>query len=116
MVTLDVKYVLACLVFVALLILLIFLCIVAAKLITTVKNLNTILEDASVVSSAAADTAEQVDGIVSRVGVTASRVKSFTDDSSVLGAVSNVARAVNAVVGRGEKEKKETAKQRRRSR
>ena len=114
MITISLKYVLVCLVLAALLALLIILCVVGVRLITTVKELNKVLEDASVVSDIAANTANQVDGIVTNVGATASRFRAGTEDDSVLGVVSNVARAVYSVAGRGKKSDDEVPKQRKR--
>ena len=100
------------------LLLLVVLCIVAVNLIKTVKELNKVLDDASVVSEVAANTANQVDGIVADVSATAGQLRSGTSDVGVFGAVSNVAKAVSSVAGvsRGSKNKEEGHKQRRKER
>lgn len=115
MITISVKYTLICLVLLALLALLVILCIVAVNLITTVKELNKVLDDAGVVSEVAAGTANQVDGIVTNLGTTASHIRSSASDVGVVGAVSNVAKAVSSVAGRGSRRKEgQTPKRKRR--
>jgi cell division protein FtsB len=64
MITIDVKYTLICLVLIALFVLLIYLAVLAKNLITTVKNANKVIEDASVVSGIASDKATELDDIV----------------------------------------------------
>jgi hypothetical protein len=97
----------------ALLVLLIILCVVAVKLITTVEELNKVLDDTSVVSEVAANTATQVDGIVADVGSAANQLKVRATDGSVVGTVTSVARAVNSVAGYGKGNSRKGARQRR---
>lgn len=99
MITIDLKYTLICLVFVALIILLIFLCVLAKNLITTVKNMNKVIDDASVVSGIASDKAMQVDGIVGDLGSALNDLTAaMKGNQSLVGAMTNVAKAAASTV------------------
>ncbi len=99
MVTINVKYTLICLVLIALFVLLVILCILAKNLITTVKNLNKVVDDASVVSSVASDKATQVDGIIGDMtGAFSDLSKAMKGNESLVGALTNVGKAVASTV------------------
>ena len=68
MITIDLKYTLVCLVLIALFVLLIMLAVLVKNLVSTIKNLNKVVDDASTVSKVASDRASQVDGIVGDLG------------------------------------------------
>lgn len=97
MITLDVKTALICGVLIVLIVLLIILCVVAKNLVTTIKNLNKVLEDTTVVSKIASDKAVVVDGIVGDVGDV---VKDFAvavkGNQNFMSSMSNVIKAAGS--------------------
>ena len=98
MITIDLKYTLICLVLIALFVLLIILAKLALNLISTLKNVDKILEDASVVSGVASDKASQVDGIV---GDLSSAIGDITGamrgNQNLVGAITNMVKAISSV-------------------
>ena len=97
MITIDVKYTLICLVLLALFVLIIYLAVLTKNLITTVKNANKVVDDASVVSGIAADKATQLDDIVGDVsGAVSDLTNAMKGNQSLIGALTNVAKAIAA--------------------
>ena len=98
MITIDLKYTLICLVLIALFVLLIILAKLALNLISTLKNVDKILEDTSVVSGVASDKASQVDGIV---GDLSSAIGDITGamrgNQNLVGAITNI-KAISSAV------------------
>lgn len=99
MITIDLKYTLICLVLIALFVLLIILAKLALNLISTLKNVDKILEDTSVISGVASDKASQVDGIVgdfsSALGDVTGAMKG---NQNLIGAITNMAKAISSTV------------------
>lgn len=99
MITIDLKYTLICLVLIALFVLLIILSKLALNLISTLKNVDKILEDTSVVSGVASDKASQVDGIV---GDLSSAIGDITGamrgNQNLVGAITNMVKAISSAV------------------
>ena len=99
MITIDVKDLLICLVLIALVVLLVILCVVAKNLITTVKELNRVLEDATVVSNVAQERTVQFNGIVDDFGIAVGDVtKAMQGNESLVSALANMGRAVGSAV------------------
>jgi len=99
MITIDVKYTLICLVLIALFVLLIYLAVLAKNLITTVKNTNKVIEDASVVSGIASDKATELDDIVGDLtGAVNDVTKAMKGNQSLIGALTNMAKAIASTV------------------
>ena len=97
MVTIDLKYALLCLVFLALIVLIVVLVIVAVHLITTVKELNRVLEDTKVVTNVAQERVTQVDGIVDDLGIALGDVSdAMKGNQNLIGAVTNIAKAASS--------------------
>ena len=94
MITIDLKYTLVCLVLIALFVLLIMLAVLVKNLVSTIKNLNKVVDDASTVSKVASDRASQVDGIVGDLGEVTTAMKG---NRSLIGAVTNLAKAVSSM-------------------
>ncbi len=99
MITIDLKYTLICLVLFALFVLLIALVILVKNLISAVRNLNKVIDDASVVSQVASERVSQVDGIVGDLGEALNQVvEAMKGNRSLIGAVTNVAKAVSSTL------------------
>ncbi len=94
-VDIDIKTVLIYLLLVAAVVLVCYFIVVAKNLVTTIKNLNKILEDASVVSGVAAEKSlevnDMIDNIQSAVADVSSAVKG---DASTFGAVANITKTL----------------------
>ena len=95
MITIDLKYTLICLVLIALFVLLIILAKLALNLISTLKNVDKILEDTSVVSGVASDKASQVDGIVGAIGDITGAMRG---NQNLVGAITNMVKAISSAV------------------
>ena len=81
------------------------------NLIKTLKQANLILEDAKVVSSTAADKAQQLDGIVSGIGNSVGTVvNSIKGNQSVVSAASSVVNAASSFAGIIKKDKRKKTK------
>ena len=125
MITIDVKYTLICLVLLALFVLLIYLAVLAKNLITAVKSANKVVEDAAVVSGIASDKATQLDDIVGDLsGAVSDVTKAMKGNQSLIGALTNMAKAVASAVSymkkgssaKDDEPAEENGKQRRKSR
>ena len=90
---------LICLVLIALIVLLIILAVVAKNLITTVKELNRVLEDTTVVTNVLQERTTEVNGIVGDLGAAVDDVtKAMQGNQSLVGALTNVGKAVASTV------------------
>lgn len=99
MITIDVKDLLICLVLIALIVLLIILCVVAKNLITTVKELNRVLEDTEVVTNVVQERTTQLDGAVGDLGIAVADVtRAMEGNQSLIGALTNVGKATASVI------------------
>lgn len=99
MITIDVKSALVYLVFLALIIFIIYLIIMAKNLIKTIKETNKILKDAAVVSRITAERATQLDGMVDDVqGAVADLSQAVKGQQNVVGALSNIIKAVGSLI------------------
>ena len=99
MVTIDVKDLLICCALIALIVLLIILCIVAKNLITTVKELNRVLEDTTVITNIAQERTTQMNTVVDDLGIAVTDVtKAMEGNQSLIGALTNVGKAAASVV------------------
>ena len=74
-VTIDIKVLALAAIFIALLVLIIYMIKLMRKLIVTVEHTNKILEDVEVVSDIAADRSKDVDDIISNVSESVASVK-----------------------------------------
>ncbi len=93
MITIDVKTALIYLLLAAAVVLVCYLIVVVKNLVTTIKNVNRILEDASVVSGVAAEKSLELNDMLSNVQAAVADVSSAVKgDSSTFGAVANVAK------------------------
>ena len=112
MITIDVKTALLYLLLVAAIVLVGYLIVVVKNLVTTIKEVNKILADASVVSGVAAEKAVQLDEVVGEVQAAVADVsKAVKGEQSTIGAVSNFAKATSSLVsvfrsGNAKKQKK----------
>ena len=89
----DIKTALVYLLLVAAVVLVCFLIVAAKNLVTTIKNLNKILEDASVVSGVAAEKSLEVNDMIGNIQAAVADVSSAViGESSAFGAVANVAK------------------------
>ena len=89
----DIKTAMIYLLLAALLVLVCYFIVVAKNLVTTLKNVNKILEDASVVSGVAAEKSLEVNDMIGNVQAAIADVSSAVQgDSSAFGAVANVAK------------------------
>lgn len=99
MITIDVKDLLICLVLIALIVLLIILCVVAKNLITTVKELNRVLEDTTVITDVAQRRTTQMDEAVGDLGIAVADVtRAMEGNQSLIGALTNIGKATASVV------------------
>ncbi len=99
MITIDVKDMLVCLALVALIVLLILLCVVAKHLITTVKELNRVLDDTTVVTNVVQERTTQINGAVGDLGIAVGDVtKAMQGNQSLVSALTNVGKAVASAV------------------
>ncbi len=99
MITIDLKYTLICLVLIALFVLLIILAKLALNLISTLRSVDRILEDTSVVSGVVSDKASQVDEIVGDLSSTLGDVTdAMKGNRNLIGAITNMAKAVASAV------------------
>ncbi len=99
MVTIDLKYTLICIVLVALIALLVYLVLLVRSLLPTIKKVDKLLDDASVVTGVATGAVNQVDGIVNNLGGAINDVgNSVRGNPNFVGAVSNIAKAVTSTV------------------
>ena len=89
----DIKTALIYLLLVAAVVLVCFLIVAVKNLVTTIKNVNKILEDASVVSSVAAEKSLEINDMIGNIQAAVADVSSAVKgDSSTFGAVANVAK------------------------
>ena len=99
MITINVKSALIYLLFIALIILVIYLTLLAKNLIKTIKETNKILADTSVISGIAADKATQVDAIVDDVQSAVSDLsQAVKGQQNFVGALSNIVKAIGSLV------------------
>ena len=113
MITIDVKTALLYLLLVAAIVLVGYLIVVVKNLVTTLKEVNKILEDVSVVSGVAADKAVQLDSVVGDVqSAVADLSNAMRGEQSTIGAVSNFAKSVGslAAIFKSDKPKKNKRK------
>ena len=96
MITINVKSALIYLLFIALIILVIYLTLLAKNLIKTIKETNKILADTSVISGIAADKATQVDAIVDDVQSAVSDLSQAVKGQQNF--VSNIVKAIGSLV------------------
>lgn len=93
MITIDIKTALIYLLLVAAVVLVCYLIVVAKNLVTTIKNVNKILEDASVVSGVAAEKSLEVNDMIDNIQTAVADVSSAVKgDASTFGAVANIAK------------------------
>lgn len=98
MITIEVKTALLYLLLVAAIVLVVYLIVVVKNLVTTIKEVNKILADASVVSGVAAEKAVQLDEVVGDVqSAVADLSQAMRGEQSTFGAVSNFAKAVGSL-------------------
>ena len=99
MITINVKSALIYLLFIALIILVIYLTLLAKNLIKKIKETNKILADTSVISGIAADKATQVDAIVDDVQSAVSDLsQAVKGQQNFVGALSNIVKAIGSLV------------------
>lgn len=99
MITIEVKTALLYVLLVAAIVLVGYLALVVKNLVTTIKEVNKILGDVSVVSGVAADKAVQLDGLVGDVqAAVADLSQAVVGEQSTVGAVSNLAKSVSSLV------------------
>lgn len=93
-------------------VLLVYLIVLTANLIKTLKKTNGILEDAKVISETAADKVQKLDGIVDSLGESVGTVAdAIKGNQSVIAAATNVVNAVSSFANILKKtEKKESKK------
>lgn len=107
MITINVKSALICLLFIALIVLVGYMIVIANNLVKTIKETNKILADAAVISSIAADKTVQVSEIVDDVQSTVTDLaQAVKGEQKLVAAVSNIVKAVGnlaAIVGKEEK-------------
>ncbi|MFQ9893213.1 MAG: hypothetical protein ACLRWH_08635 [Emergencia sp.] len=97
-VTIDVREALIYLLFIASIILVCYLIVIARHLIKTVKQTNKILEDTAVISAIAAEKAVQVDGVITDVQSAVSDVtQAVKGQQNFIGAVTNFIKAVGSL-------------------
>lgn len=116
MITIDVKSALIYLLFIALIILVVYLTLLTKNLIKTIKETNKILADTSVISGIAADKATQVDAIVDDVQSAVSDLsQAVKGQQNFVGALSNIVKALGSLVAifKRDADDGETAKKRR---
>ena len=93
MIQIEIKTALIYLLLVAAVVLVCYLIVVVKNLVTTIKNVNKILEDASVVSGVAAEKSLEVNDMIGDLQAAIADVSSAVKgDSSTFGAVANVAK------------------------
>ena len=114
MITIDIKTALIYLLLVAAVVLVCYLVVIAKNLVTTIKNLNRILEDASVVSGVAAEKSLEVNDMIGNVQMAIADVSNAVKgDASTFGAVANVAKTAASLkhlfkTDKSKKKKKKT--------
>ena len=92
-------------------ILLIYLIVLLNNLIKTLKQVNLVLDDAKIVSSTAAEKAQQLDGIVSGIGSSVGTVvNSLKGNQNVVSAATSVVNAASSFAGIIKKDKKKNTK------
>lgn len=108
MITIDVKSALIYLLLIALIVLVVYLVIMAGHLVKTIKKTNQILDDASVISGAAAEKTVQISEIVDEVqSAVADLAQAVKGEQKLVAALSNIVKAVGnlaALVGKQEGE------------
>lgn len=109
MVTIDLKYVLICLVLLALLVFLVLGCVMVAKLFASVKNIDRITTDLSAISKITAERAEDLNQIVIDLqgavsGVTAG-MKKNRDKIKAVGGLASAAASMADFVKRFKRSK-----------
>ena len=93
MIQIEIKTALIYLLLAASIVLVCYFVVVAKNLVTTIKNVNKILEDASVVSGVAAEKSLEVNDMIANVQSAVADVTcAVRGDSSTFGAVANVAK------------------------
>jgi len=116
MITIDVKTTLICLVLVALLVLIIYLCVMVKNLIVTLKKANQVIDDASVVSGIASDKATEIDGMVGDIGdAVTGVVKAVKGNENLIGTLTNLAKGIGALVSVLKKDEKSDSESKGRS-
>ncbi|MDD6042189.1 MAG: hypothetical protein PUB87_00365 [Eubacteriaceae bacterium] len=105
MVNVDVKTVLVWLLYIALIVMVLFIIVLIKNLVTTVKKTNMILEDAKIVSEITAEKANQVDGIVSDVsGAVSDIARAVHNERGLISAISNIVRTTGFVASKVRKD------------
>ncbi len=100
MVTLSIKDLFLILVFIALIVMLIFLTVLLANAIKTLKELNLVLTDTKSMTDVAARRVDDLDGIISNVSDSVGGVSNALKGKENLAqSLSSVGKAVSSVVG-----------------
>jgi len=95
MITIDIKSALIYLLLVAGIILIGYLIVVAKNLVTTIKELNKILEDTSVITNVAAERSVEVNGMIDDIQSAVADVsQAVKGEVGVIGSFANVTKAV----------------------
>ncbi|MDD7512127.1 MAG: hypothetical protein PUK21_07150 [Peptostreptococcaceae bacterium] len=98
MLTIELKDLLVGAVLVALFVLVIYLIVLVANMIQTVKKANAMLDDSKVISGIAAERANQLNDVVSDVAESvAGFATSFNGNESVISSIKGLTRAVKSV-------------------
>ncbi len=99
-VTLTLKGTIMVVLAVALLVLIIYLIVLAAKAITSLKKLDEVLDDAKRVTAVCAERVEKVDGVLDGVEESVTTVvDTLKGNQSVIAAATHVADATSSIVG-----------------
>ena len=107
----DIKTALIYLLLVAAVVLVCYLIVVVKNLVTTIKNVNRILEDASVVSGVAAEKSLELNDMISNVQAAVADVSSAVKgDAGTFGAVANVAKTAASIKNLFKSDKKKKKK------
>ena len=110
-VTITLKGALLTIIAVLAIVLLIYLILLLRKLIATLVKVDTILDDAKVVSETASDKVQKLDGIVDGISTSVGTVlNSIKGNQSVVSAATNVVNAASNFAGIVKKPNKKTKK------
>ena len=110
MITLDVKEVLIYLVLIALLVFIVYLILVAKKLIVTLQKTDKVLDDGGVVTEIAANRATDIDGIIDNVsGVVSTVAEEANGNQGLIKTATDLGKAATSTLNfvKDQREKKE---------